>query len=123
MNLHGTVSFVWDDDLIIISAKGPFNEEGLQESIAKIQSAILVKGIGLWRRMEIFDDETLGSPSCIKLSKAADQWFFEHGCYATAIVVSNRVQRALLEQANARNLGIFDDIESAKEWLGKQKKI
>jgi len=119
-NMHGGISFVWDRDLIEITSTGPFNEIGLIHCISMVKNSILNKNIKSWRRMEIWDDETLGSPECIALSKEKAKWFITHGCYATAIVVSNSVQRALLEKEATSNIRFFDDAATAKKWLNEQ---
>ena len=121
MNMHGEISFVWNGDLIEITSTGPFNEKGLSHCISTIKHSILNKNIKSWCRMEIWDDETLGSPECIALSKDKAQWCITHGCYATAIVVSNGFQRALLEKEAMSNIGIFDDAATAKKWLDEQR--
>jgi len=120
MNLHGEISFVWNGDLIEITSKGPFNELGLIHSISMVKNSVLNKNIKSWRRMEIWDNETLGSPECITLSKEKAKWFIEHGCYASAIVVSNSTQRALLEKAATREIRFFDDVAVARKWLDEQ---
>ena len=120
MNIHGEISFVWNGDLIEITSTGPFNETGLNHCISTVKNSILNKNIKSWRRMEIWDDETLGSPECITLSKEKAKWFIAHGCYATAIVVSNSVQRALLEKAATSKIRFFDDAATAKKWLDEQ---
>lgn len=120
MNMHGEISFEWSGDLIEITSTGPFNKTGLNHCISIVQNSILNKNIKSWRRMEVWDNETLGSPECIALSKDKAKWFLTHGCYATAIVVSNSVQRALLEKAATSNIRFFDDIVTAKKWLDEQ---
>ncbi len=120
MNMHGEVSFVWNGDLIEITSTGPFNEAGLNHSISTVKNSILNKNIKSWRRMEVWDDETLGSPECITLSKEKAKWFIAQGCYATAIVVSNSIQRNLLENAATSNIRFFDDAATAKKWLDEQ---
>ncbi|GHE89096.1 hypothetical protein [Thalassotalea profundi] len=120
MIIHGDVSFIWNGDLIEITSTGPFNELGLSHSISKVKNSILDKNIKSWRRMEIWDDETLGSPECIVLSKEKAKWFIDHGCYASAIVVSNNLQKALLDKAASGNVHFFDDVATARKWLDEQ---
>ena len=120
MNMHGEISIVWHGNLIEITSTGPFNVEGLNHCISIIKKSILNKNIKSWCRMEIWDDETLGSPACIALSKVKALWCVNHGCYATAIVVSNSVQRSLLESEARSNIRIFDDAVIAKKWLDEQ---
>ena len=120
MVIHGDVSFLWNGDLIEITSTGPFNEFGLSHSISEIKSAILNKKIKSWRRMEIWDDETLGSPECVMLSIEKAKWFIAHGCYASAIVVSNSLQKALIEKVATGNVHFFDEVATARKWLDEQ---
>lgn len=118
--MHGEVFFEWDGDLIKINSIGPFNVEGLSYSISMVKSSILSKNIKNWRRLEIWDDETLGSPECFVLAKDKAKWFIANGCYASAIVFSNSVQSSLLESAATGNIRFFEDESTAKKWLDEQ---
>ena len=118
--MHGDVSFEWKGDLIEINSVGPFNVEGLSYSISVVKNSILGKNLKSWRRLEIWDDETLGSPECFVLAREKAKWFIENGCYASAIVISNSVQRSLLESAATSNVRLFENVAAAKKWLDKQ---
>lgn len=120
MDMHGDVSFEWKGDLIEINSVGPFNVEGLSYSISVVKNSILSKNLKNWRRLEIWDDETLGSPECFVLAKEKAKWFIANGCYASAIVISNSVQRSLLESAATSNVRLFESVAAAKKWLDKQ---
>jgi hypothetical protein len=120
MDMHGEVFFEWDGDLIKINSIGPFNVEGLSYSISMVKNSILSKNIKNWRRLEIWDDETLGSPECFVLAKDKAKWFIANGCYASAIVFSNSVQSSLLESAATGNIRFFEDESTAKKWLDEQ---
>jgi hypothetical protein len=85
-----------------------------------VKNSILSKNIKNWRRLEIWDDETLGSPECFDLAKEKAKWFIANGCYASAVVVSNSAQRSLLESVATGNLHFFEDEETAKKWLDEQ---
>lgn len=118
---HGEVTFSWDDDLLEIGAKGPFNESGLKICITSIQKSILNKSIKSWRRIEVWDDETLGSPVVVSLAKEASHWYKNQGCFAVAIVISNDLQSYILEHMIKSGSAIFHDVATAKSWLNEQK--
>jgi hypothetical protein len=120
MNAHGKVSLTWVDDLLTISAEGPFNELGMQNSISKIQKSILDRGMKSWRKIEIWDGETLGSPDVVESARVVSQWYKKNGCCASAIVINNCIQQALIDSLNTGGTMAFYEITAAKKWLDEQ---
>ena len=114
MNAHGEVSLEWDEDLLIIHTRGPFNEIGAQSSVLDIQSSIRNKNKTLWCKLEVWDDETLGSPSVVALIKEASTWYKDNGCFASAVVISNSIQSQLIQKITNTNAKTFYDKEAPR---------
>lgn len=122
MNRHGEAKFYWEGDLLIVEPKGPFNLEGSQHQCEEMQTAILQKGLKRWRRLEILEPNTLGSPDVLAVVKGLYHWYDQHGCCAAAVVVKNGVQRYAIETVfQGRNVSIFDSEKDARIWLDSQQ--
>lgn len=118
MNRHGQMSFSWSDDLLIVKPKGPFNEEGREYVNNRVKDVILNKGLKRWRRLEILDEETMGSPSVLGMVKDLYTWYEDNGCYATAVVVKNSLQIYVIEEMfQSRTVKIFSNISEAEKWI------
>jgi hypothetical protein len=120
MNKHGEVLLSWAGSILIVKAKGPFNDEGALAAIDEINKFVSSKNLATWYRLGIWDDATLGSPSTIKLVKNIHEWYLENGCKSIAIVVCNSVQRSVAENLFGSTAKIFSIEEDAKEWLFSQ---
>lgn len=120
MKAHGEISLLWKDNILIIQASGPFNEIGLQNCISRVQKSVLAKNLPVWRKIEIWDSETLGSPSVIAIAQRASQWYKMNGCYASAIVVSNSIQNYIVEKITANGSKTFYNQTEALLWLNTQ---
>lgn len=117
MKNHGHVSFSWEDELFVVHVEGAFNEEGVAHYVPLIQEAILNRDKVHWKRLEIWDDEALGSPDTLAAAKLIYDWYDDNGCFKTAIVIRNRLQANIVTNIFKSNAEIFTDIDSAKEWL------
>lgn len=120
MNAHGDISLFWDGDLLVVKTFGPFNEIGLKTIISKIRESILNKGIESWRKMEIWDEETLGSPDVVATGQAVAKWYKDNGCIASAVIVCNSLQEELVDKITSNNTKSFRDQEAAMNWLNQQ---
>jgi len=120
MNAHGDLSLLWDGDLLIVKTFGPFNEIGLKILISKIRESILGKGLKSWRKMEIWDEETLGSPDVVSTGEAVAKWYKDNGCYASAIIVCNSLQEQIADNITSNNTKSFRNQEAAMNWLNLQ---
>lgn len=120
MDAHGEVALLWQDDLLTVTAKGPFNELGMQRTVATIREAVLSKDLDSWRKIEIWDNETLGSPKVISLAEKASQWYKENGCIASAVVVSNCIQSQIIKNISNNTSMTFQNEEAAVNWLNAQ---
>jgi hypothetical protein len=119
MNSHGRITKKWEGNIFIINSEGPFNDEGVIEVIDEIKKSVISKRVSNWLRIEIWDDNTLGSPSVMKRAEDYNIWCSENGCQATAIVVSNSVQRHIIERTFLGNIKIFNSRNKAISWLNK----
>ncbi|WP_394190418.1 hypothetical protein [Pseudoalteromonas atlantica] len=117
MNIHGKVKLSWNKDLFIIEAFGPFNDEGIEHYNELIKKAIISRVFESWRRLEIWDNEVLGSPSVLDKCKEMYRWYEEQSCEASAVVVSNRIQEIILVEKINTSAEIFTTTEKAKSWL------
>lgn len=120
MNRHGRTEVAWEDNIFIVHVEEAFNEEGLTFMFSRLKELIKSKGFTSWRRLEIWDEEVLGSPETIKIGKAIYSWYEEHGCTNTAVVVSNSIQEQIIKDMFKSSAKIFRDKEKALEWLKNQ---
>ncbi len=117
---HGDISLRWNNDLLIIEAHGPFNEIGVQNCLSKIQKSIESKNLKIWRKLDLWDDDSFGSPAVMSFVKTAGQWYMDNGCYASAIVICNSVQESIFKNANQEGPQFFYDKETALKWLNEK---
>ncbi len=118
---HGEVSILWEEDLLIIEAHGPFNEIGVRNSLSKIQKSIENRNLKSWRKLDFWDEDALGSPVVTSLTKAAGHWYMTNGCYASAIVICNRMQEHIFKNTNQAGPQFFYDKETAMKWLNDRR--
>jgi hypothetical protein len=119
MQSHGELILEWKKDLLIVYPKGPFNEEGALDAIQSLKNAVLFRNIDNWARLEVWEEDTLGSPKVMNDVKELYLWCSEHGCLATAVVVKNSVQSSLVEKHFSGNIGLFNNEKEAIDWLTK----
>ncbi|MFT6900323.1 MAG: hypothetical protein ACJAXS_000485 [Colwellia sp.] len=117
MQSHGSISKKWKANVLIINSEGPFNDEGIIQVIDEIKKSVISKKLRNWLRIEIWDDNTLGSPSVMKCAEDYNVWCSKNGCKATAIVVSNSVQKNLIERTSLGNIKIFNSTNKATDWI------
>ena len=120
MNKHGEFLFSWEKNILTIQAKGPFNENGALAETNKIKEFILKKNVTKWCKLGIWDDESLGPLSAIKVIEEYQQWCTKHGCIKTGNVVSNSIQKSIAEKIYNRNGKVFLNERDAKKWLLSQ---
>ncbi|WP_435237464.1 hypothetical protein ACR30L_07825 [Psychromonas sp. PT13] len=117
MNRHGQFLFSWEENILIIHAKGPFNEEGVLAETNKVKKFILSKNVTKWAKLGIWDDESIGSPEAIAIVENYHQWCIENGCVKTAYVVCNSIQQSISEKVYSSAAQIFKSEDDAKKWL------
>lgn len=117
MNRHGEVLLSWEGNILIIRAKGAFNEEGVQHAIDAIKETVSASKLDIWHRLGIWDEEALGSPSTLTLVKEIHEWCIDKGCNRIAIVLCNSVQQTVAENMFGDKVHIFRDEGDAKQWL------
>lgn len=116
MNRHGYLKFTWKDSILHVEAFGPFNEEGVKDASQEYFKKIESKGSSKYSIIEIWDEESLGSP--IVMDKIASMWssLTESNCISIAIVISNSVQRLLCEKLLPDHGRVFTKIDDAEMW-------
>ncbi|XQW84499.1 hypothetical protein ACOYR1_15365 [Thalassotalea piscium] len=121
MNPHGAASTEWNDDLLIVTLQGPFNELGAEISIALIRNAVINQHKKVWCKLEFWDDETLGSPCVMGLVEKASKWYVDNGCFASAVVVSNSLQQQIISKLSNGRTATFYQQADAINWLNEQR--
>ena len=117
MNKHGEFLFSWEKNILIIHAKGPFNEEGVLAATNEAKEFILKQKVTKWCKLAILDEESLGSSEAIEVVEKYHQWCIEKGGVTTAYIVCNSIQKSILEKIYNGTAKIFDQEDDAKKWL------
>lgn len=97
-NPHGTVDIEWHDNVLVLRCHGPYNSEGIGQSIALTKADVAEKAFEHWYRIDILDDETLGSPEVVQLIGEFYVWCMHNQCTEAVIVCSNVIQEQLVQQ-------------------------
>lgn len=123
MKNHGDVIINWQEEVLIIKPIGPFNEEGQKWANTIAKKSVLTKSLKQWSRIEVWADETMGSPDSLRLVCELYNWFNEHGCSFTAVVISNSLQRQVIETYFSKyQIEVFTEFFEALRWIGNQSK-
>jgi hypothetical protein len=117
MHRHGNMKLSWYKQILIGEIEGAFNEEGLEYWFPKVKHLIETRKTDSWYRLEIWDEEVLGSPETIKHAKTMYEWYEDNGCIGTAVVVCNRIQEQIITAMLQSQTKIFRNKEEAIEWL------
>ena len=118
---HGDrVSLKWVGDILVAEGHGAYNEEGMIEVVTDLKESVLKSGLSSWYRIEIWND-VIGSPEVFELVSEMYNWCKEHGCLATAVVITNRVQEKVIEEKLPNIVGVFSEKEQAMAWLKAQR--
>ena len=117
MNKHGELLLSWEGSILVIKAKGAFNEEGALDGIKAIKKSVSTKDISTWQRLGFWDDEYLGSPATLQMFKDAHEWCSGKGCERVAVVVSNSLQESVVEKNFGCRAKVFKLETDARKWL------
>jgi len=117
MEEHGEITLQWIEDILIVKAEGPFNEEGTLAAMKKYQQCILDSGRTSWLRLELWDNEALGTPQAMDHLPSIYTWSVQHGCVATAVVVVSSIQESIARKIAPEPLGVFREQDQAMAWL------
>lgn len=120
---HGQLRLRWDADVLYIDVMGPFNLEGVTAGFLQIQQSVGQCQRRAWGRIDVLDQETLGSPEVMKVIGASYKWCLQQGCVAIASVCSTSIQRQILEQTQQQtgmNLAGFATLPEAEQWCREQ---
>ncbi|WDE05950.1 hypothetical protein SG34_003195 [Thalassomonas viridans] len=122
MRIHGRVDSYWQDNVLVLHAYGPFNEEGIDQAIEQPKTLVNNRPVQAWNRLEIRDDETMGSPEVAAKAKAKalDAWFESNGCRHIAVVVRNNMQIYVVQELLQSHAKVFHDLNEAKKWLAEK---
>jgi len=119
MESHGELDLEWRDNLLVLNLMGPFNEEGAIDAFNHLKQSVISKKTNEWMRLEVWNEGTLGSPEVMEGIRQLFSWCVENGCIATAVVVSNRVQKMIAEKELPEDVEVFNDVSDAMEWINK----
>lgn len=117
MNQHGEIFFSWINNIFTLEIKGGINNEALYHYFPLIQEAVSKRANKNWKRLEIWDDETLGSPETGNLVKSIWEWYDQNGCALAVVVASNSVQEYAIHKMVSKQAKIFFDMAKAHKCL------
>jgi hypothetical protein len=117
MQSHDEIIVEWKGDILVIYPQSPFDEEGVEEVIDIIKKTVRTKNNKNWSRLEVWSDNSLGSPAVMSNEKAFSHWCNENGCVATALVVENGFQRGITKNHLSDNVEVFSCEVEATNWL------
>ncbi len=117
MKSHGYVEFSWESNILYVEAFGPFNEEGVMEAASEYLSTILNRTVSDFSVIEIWDEDSLGSPEALAYVEKLWEQLISNGCTSIALVVSNSLQRGVAEKFLPSIGKIFHKKEDAKFWI------
>jgi len=125
MEEHGSYSFEWQGDILVLSLFGGFNEQAINRFFLQVTESILTSARPRWVLLSSVDEAMLGSPEVISIIKSAYMWGIDHGCVAAAISGANLVVRSIFSsyfEDLAFNTQNFDEKSEALLWLTAQLK-
>lgn len=118
MTGHGDIKFSWYEDILIIEPKGPFNLEGQKRANKILIESITKRNLTKWRRFEIWNNNTMGSPEVLDLVSDLYDWFDANGCQLTVVVNGNCIQKHLITTFfNDHEINMFSNLNEAKSWM------
>ena len=121
MKAHGYADLSWNKNVLTLDAYGPFNEEGIKLVFEQVKESVLNKNIKHWCRIEKLDEETMGSALTLSFVNELYLWADKHGCYATAVIISNLIQaQAIADVLTGKNAKLFQHIDEAQKWISLQ---
>ena len=121
MKAHGYADLSWEKNVLTLDVYGPFNEEGVKLVFQHVKESVLNKKIKRWCRIEKLDEETMGSALAVSFVNELYVWADQHGCYATAVIISNLIQaQAITDVLKGKNAKLFHHIDEAQKWISQQ---
>ncbi len=122
MEPHGELTFHWVENILVVRANGPFNDEGTRVAREAFQVNVLKGGFATWYRLELWDESVLGTPDAMAQLEGFYKWGVEQGCAVTAIVIQNSLQANIIKTGLSDFADVFNSEVKAMEWL-KNKAI
>jgi len=121
---HGDFSVSLNDNIIMITLSGSFNEFGARAMISEIKAKIRVLDGGKF--LVLVDSRELEghTPGSLKELELYNQWLNGQNMIAKALVVTSEMRRAIADiyipAKHKQNLKEFDDVPPALKWLKAQ---
>ncbi len=116
MELHGRVELEWRGNILVVIPKGPFNLEGVTQSLNEIKAAVNSSQSKNWCRLVFHDEASIGPPEVIDAVRENYLWCLANGCQAIAIVSPGLLQRQLFGH-DLPTVRAFDNEAEALQWL------
>ncbi|MAD76775.1 MAG: hypothetical protein CML20_18655 [Rheinheimera sp.] len=116
---HGKLSLQWLGDTLTAYISAPMNDEGARLIAEEIRREVNSKGLIRWKRLLVFSPNALGGPEVCRIAKANNEWCFQNGCTAGAIVISSAPQRFLYGKCTL-NYKFFKSKHDGLLWLRSQ---
>lgn len=108
MGPHGHIDYTRQENVLIIKTSGPFNLEGIKQCAAEIVTTVEEKAFSSWYRVDILDQEALGSPDVMRVIGKSHLWSNRlPSCKKSAICCASHMQLTMMKRFIAQeNLAI-----------------
>ena len=120
MKEHGNYSFEWQDDVLILSLSGAFNEVAIVSFFKQVLASVTHSGRARWVLLSSLDRKMMGTPMVFDIIKNAYRWGEANGCAAAAISGANVVVAHMFTEF-FKNVSyptrLFDQKQDAVDWL------
>ena len=124
---HGVYEVEVKDQILLVDARGPFNDTTLESYRADVKKAVLHLSASDWGQIIVLRGQSLFTPDAEQILYESTCWRIEHGLNASSVVMiepdAEELIRAQMSRIYARaNLPhhFAADIPAAKQWLKSQ---
>lgn len=117
---HGSYSFEWREDLLILSLSGAFNDIAIRTFFKQVLASVVGSGRTRWVLLSRLDRKMIGTPAVFDIIKNAYRWGEENGCVGAAISGANVVVDRMFSEffkGISYPTQLFDFEQDAIHWL------
>ncbi|XQW83725.1 hypothetical protein ACOYR1_11290 [Thalassotalea piscium] len=123
MEPHGKIALQWNKNLLVVKTYGAFNIEGVKLAFEQIQQSVKASGFTSWYRVDILDNETLGSKEVMEFIGNSYVWSCnEAQCHSVAVCCANLLQQEMMKKFIERtslNIKVFNSIEQTHVYIAQ----
>lgn len=121
MREHGQVKFSVQENIIVVHAYGPFNEEASNKIAVEYQKVVSEQQGNEFYIIEVWDEHTLGAPEVFET--VAQFWanLENLNCKGLALVFSIGVHKMIANNIIPKIGKSFENEEQALEWINSLK--